>query len=105
MTDTRETAYVWVMTYDHLDHVPMDVAGPHDADDTAIERIRNGEGATYKIYDDDGELYMTGRLLVDAPDVKDWIEFADAPLRDFAGPSWGATLIKFPGRPTWTCEY
>lgn len=48
------------------------------------------------MYDDDGELYYSGRLAVrGGADSRD---FSDQPLADFGMPNAACTYILFPGR-------
>jgi hypothetical protein len=52
-------------------------------------RLLKGEGTHFKLYDDDGELYYTGKFLGDADS-----EEAFEPL-DWAGNYAGCTYIKY----------
>ena len=93
--------YAWVITKDHLaqsgDQSDVGTMGPHDAPTELVERLNAGEGATFRMYDDDQILYYTGRALsVD----DEWDERACfGPLDDFGMPNAGAVWIKWHGHP------
>ena len=104
----REPArYAWVITKDHLwrdgDTGASDVGtmGPSDAPAELVERLNKGEGDTFKMYDDDRELYYTGRgLTLD----DEWDENACyGPLGDFGKPNAGAVTIEWPGHRDRDC--
>lgn len=101
ITSTARPAaqYAWRITTDHL-WEPGDLVddeagttGPSDAPEDLLAQLEAGKGTTFKMYDDDGELYYTGRILhaVENPD-------ADAdfgPLWDFGTPNAGCTEIRY----------
>jgi hypothetical protein len=105
------TIYAWVITKDHLFDTAMPVSdintndagvsGPKNASADLIEQTRT-KGVTFKLYDDDGELYYTGKLF--QPDGQyDVEEISYAPLGDF-GQGWaGCTSVRYPGHPEWDC--
>lgn len=79
------------------------VAGPHDAPANLLARLAAGEGTKFRLYDDDGELYYSGRLVLADPSQErlsrngyaDLPEEAFGPLWDFGTPNAGAVEIKF----------
>jgi len=100
--------YAWIIDKDHLDLVG--VLGP-DADDTRttgpynaptglLQRLAAGEGVPFRMYDDDGELYYTGRL-VGPPGIES-TERGFAPLDDFGRGNAGAVSIQYRLAGTWT---
>lgn len=100
----RHATYAWIITQDHLADTSANEAGiigPRNAADRLIERLKNGEGDTFKMYDDDGILYYTGRALtLDGT----WDEDACyGPLGDFGMPNAGAVLIEWPGHRDRDC--
>lgn len=111
--------YAWLITKDHLaesdkvevtDPYPLlesevGTMGPEDADEGSLAALGNGHGKTFRMYDDDGILYYTGRMVVTGGNDADFAEYSDAPLRDFGGPNAGAVLIKWQGHPEWDSEY
>lgn len=94
------SAYAWIIDRDHLadphdDDWPGDAGtcGPRDAPAAYLEALRadHEAGAAFRMYDDDGELYYSGRRL---PVYGD--EEADfGPLEDFGAPNAGATEIHY----------
>lgn len=95
--------YGWIITEDHLREeaqVPeVGIVGPRDITDEDIARLKVGEGFAFELYDDDGEKYYTGRLVVsgDATPFDEDVYFA--PLDDFGAPGSGCTEIRWPGHP------
>jgi hypothetical protein len=82
--------YAWVITTDHLDNMPACVTGPRDATDEQIA-LAHEKGTRFKIYDDDGELYYSGRFWSDGTNGDD--DFG--PLDDYGAPNAGATEIRY----------
>lgn len=81
--------YAWVITTDHLEgNKPVCVTGPHDATDEQIANAHE-KGISFKIYDDDGELYYSGRYWELSGDI----DFG--PLDDYGAPNAGATEIHY----------
>lgn len=107
------TRHAWLITYDHLDHEKVEgLAGPSDAPQDLLDRLQKGEGARFKLWDDDGELYYSGRFLQDGLDTnvietKEFPEYrrpivtsgleeeAFAPLWDYGTPAAGAVSITY----------
>lgn len=103
--------YGWIITVDHLSDslgdLPSEVGtiGPRDIPAEIEEQLAAGKGHTFRMYDDDGELYYTGKAILPSGDDSDNEDWLVAPLRDFGSPNAGAVLIKWHGKPDWTCEY
>lgn len=55
---------------------------------------------TFEMYDGDGELYYTGRLVTDEGKSED---ACYSPLGDFGMPGAGCTDIRYPGHPEMDC--
>lgn len=105
--------YGWLIYKDHLDKEDIQVIGPRDIPDALQDRLLKGEGIRFKLYDDDGELYYSGRIIftdasleVSTPHDYDGYrlplegslpEIAGAPLWDYGIPAAGATEIRFKG--------
>ena len=98
------STYAWVISTDHLydgDTIDRDEAGtmgPHDAPDDLLARLRAGEGRAFRMYDDDDELYYSGRIITRSePGSED--DFG--PLEDFGTPNVGAVTIKYRAGNRW----
>lgn len=95
------TGYGWVITQDHLWDAEYDYAswnvtgvmGPRDISPEITMLLNNGEGVPFKMYDDDGELYYSGRIIV--PKAEKDGELLFRPLSDFGTPNAGATEIRY----------
>ncbi len=100
--------YGWIITKDHLteesDDSEVGVIGPRDIPESLEAQLKAGKGHTFRMYDDDGELYYTGKAVWSAKGEPSEAGMV-APLRDFGTPNAGAVLIKWHGEPDWTCEY
>lgn len=114
-------SYAWIIDQDHLAD-PEDepgtnmnavgVCGPRDAPDELIElleihatkelaaRHADAEIYRFRMYDDDGELYYTGRMITDEGATE---EASFGPLDDYGTPNAGCTLIKYQGHPDMDC--
>ncbi len=93
--------YAWIIDTDHLASPELGdeagTTGPRDiTEDQAVALHKRGEGARFKMYDDDGELYYSGRFLGDSES-----EDAFGPLDDFGTPNAGATTIKYLRNGIW----
>lgn len=94
----REPAdYGWIVDHDHLaDEFPdlrseVGVMGPSDIPDELVTRLNRGQGVRWRMFDDDGELYYTGRLVtLDGTD-----EPGFGPLDDFGTGNAGCTRIDY----------
>ena len=97
-------SYGWIILTDHLGDPeapqgsPSNEAGtmgPRGLSAELRERLVAGEGLTFKLYDDDDELYYTGRIVGVGDDTRSLPEEALAPLDDFGAPNAGCTMIKY----------
>jgi hypothetical protein len=82
--------YAWVITRDYLDGVPVHVCGPRTATDREI-KLAGTQGKAFKIYDDDGILYYSGKCWTSEADSDDMF----GPLDDYGTPNAGATEIRY----------
>lgn len=92
------SSYAWRITTDHLDGEDVGVEGPRDMTPEQRAQLDAGEGLTFKLYDDDEELYYTGRIvgIADPNIVTGGLpEEAFAPLDDYGEPGAGCTMIKY----------
>lgn len=77
--------YAWIITRDHLGEGDAGSRGPSDITVDQTAALRAGEGEDFRLFDDDGELYYSGRVIG---------EMADGdPLTDFGAPSEGCTYM------------
>lgn len=106
--DGPKTGYAWLITKDHTadeDDEPgtnanaIGITGPSTATPEDLARLEAGEGDTFEMYDDDGEKYYTGRLVVSGELTHDDEEACSGPLDDYGTPNAGATEIRWPGHP------
>lgn len=101
--DGPKTGYAWIITEDTMpdDEGRTDVGttGPRTASAEDLARLEAGEGNTFKLYDDDGIHYYTGRLVVSGDRTYDDEEACFGPLDDFGTPNAGATEIRWAGHP------
>lgn len=77
--------YIWVVTYDHLDDLPVLVVGPNNADE---REIYNRCKTPFRMYDDDGELYYSGLMCDESEDSE-----GNGPLMDYGMPNAGAVRL------------
>lgn len=94
------STYAWLITKDDIAESDADssvgVTGPQGATDYQIKALMDGEGRTFYLYDDDKELYYTGRAINDGTSDGEYgMDFG--PLDDFGLPNAGCTLIKWEG--------
>ena len=89
--------YGWIITKDHQTPVKIpgvysgpNVMGPSWLTDDMEARLKKGEGEAFKMYDDDMELYYTGKILGDFEGFE--------PLDDYGTPNSGAVHIKYKGK-------
>ena len=93
------TGYGWIIDEDHLFDPKEDgasdkgVMGPSRITPEITTQLNKGEGMPFRMYDDDGELYYSGRLIV--PEGEEWGDLFFRPLSDFGGPNAGATEIHY----------
>jgi hypothetical protein len=100
------STYAWIITKDHLAEpgdtdTDVGTTGPSDAPDDLIALLSDGKGHTFRMYDDDGELYYTGRLV--ARDDEMGEDECYGPLGDFGMPNAGAVTITYAGHKEWDC--
>lgn len=96
------SSYAWIITRDHLNEADPEfwnnsegrsdvgTIGPRNATPEQIAALESGKGETFRMYDDDGELYYTGLFLGDSRS-----EDALGPLDDYGTPNAGCTEIRF----------
>lgn len=82
-------SYGWVIDRDVTGGDAAGTIGPRGIEPRIKERLDNNRGVPFRIYDDDGELYYTGRLYTDDPDSEDIFK----PLDNFGEPNAGCTRI------------
>lgn len=87
--------YGFIVKRDHLDDTDIEVIGPSNIDPTVEERLLKGEGRCFKIYDDDQELYFSGRCIDLEADGDSLSEGSFGPLWDYGTPDSGATEIRY----------
>lgn len=98
------STYGWRITADHLsdDDNAVGTTGPRDIPTHLEARLDAGEGETFRLYDDDGILYYTGRIVAETDE--DLYAETDAPLRDFGEGYAGCTAVRYPKHPDWDCS-
>jgi hypothetical protein len=103
--------YGWIID---IDHIPSEGAaegtnsnakgmmGPRGINDDVAALLKLGSGREFRMYDDDAELYYTGRIIVrgdpcSTGDMKSdaFGEEYFAPLDDFGMPNAGAVRIDY----------
>lgn len=98
--------YGWIIDHEHLgdDGEPCaprpfgPVLGPRDAPDALIDGLKGGYGDRFKLYDDDGNLCLSGRILTVSGEHA-WDEYehiAFGPLSDYGEGGYGCTEIWYP---------
>ncbi len=104
--------YAWIIdedvlfeTGDPLDFNEAGIEGPWDAPPWMLAALKN-EGPikltgyqihSFEMFDDDGILYYTGRIIADNMDYATQFK----PLDDFGQPNAGAVSIQYPEHPEW----
>lgn len=109
--DPRVANTAWIIDRDHLDGDDAGVTGPSIAPDELLARLKasKSDGVKFKMYDDDGELYYTGRILAlnDDGTEMSYPECGEeffAPLDDFGMPNAGCTSIHYQNPTTGAWE-
>lgn len=101
--------YGWIITTDHIADASepegtnsnaKGVKGPHNLDPAIEAQLDAGKGRAFRIKDDDGELYYTGRIITPREEVGGEMDFA--PLDDFGKPNAGAVEIWYRINNKWT---
>ncbi|TKK84627.1 hypothetical protein FDA94_28780 [Herbidospora galbida] len=100
---TEYTPYGWVITEDLITNGEYNgVMGPRTMDPELEARLEAGEGTEFRLLDDDGEHYATGRII--GPADPDWgkkakeyemVEWEFAPLHEFGARNWGCTDVQY----------
>lgn len=98
---TPRTGYAWLITADHISDIEEGYAsaagtiGPRGCslDAAAIQGLPH---ETFRMFDDDGELYYEGLLVGDRTS-----EDGFAPLEDFGTPNAGCTRIDYRVNGRW----
>lgn len=85
-------AYGWIITKDFIFDVKTEsssigVTGPSGLSDKLQEKLDAGEGETFRLYDDDHNLYYEGRILHERSGFE--------PLDDYGTGNAGCTGIKY----------
>lgn len=60
------TAYAWVIDVDHLADTDTNyhaTTGPRNAPQPLLDSLTAGKGQAFRMYDDDNELYYSGRVM------------------------------------------
>ena len=89
--------YGWLITEGSPD-IGLDdeigTKGPRDILDSLEALLDGGAGEQFRMYDDDGEWYYTGRIIGEYDGFE--------PLDDYGMPNAGCTEIKFLSDGKWT---
>lgn len=84
------SSYGWIITQDHIasnaNESDVGTIGPRNVSDEMMDRLKNGEGKRFRLYDDDRELYYEGRYIGE-------IGWDGDPLTDFGMPNAGCTYM------------
>ncbi|CCG43229.1 hypothetical protein [Magnetospirillum molischianum] len=88
------TKYAWII--DAAEDEPS-IIGPSDAPEDLQDRLVDGKGLHFRLYDDDDELCLKGRLISVNADTMagNYSEEAFGPLDDFGAPAYGCTRIDY----------
>lgn len=84
--------YGWIIDRDHIaDEYGDDTGtfGPRNIPARIEKHLKAGEGIKFRMYDNDGILYYSGRL------IGSMDEYAEAPLFDFGMPNAGAVRVDY----------
>ena len=74
------------------------ITGLSSAPDELLAKLKDGDGMEFRMGDDDGELYYSGRFV--PADLSDGDE-GFGPLDDFGRPNAGAVTIKYKAGAVW----
>jgi len=81
--------YAWIIDVDHIEMNETPTMGPSNMKPELAARLialKKDEGQKFKMYDGDGELYYSGRIIGEYDGFE--------PLDDFGMPNAGCTEIK-----------
>lgn len=81
--------YAWIIDVDHVEMNEIPVMGPNNMSPEITARLialKKDEGQKFKMYDGDGELYYSGRIIGEYDGFE--------PLDDYGTPNAGCTEIK-----------
>jgi hypothetical protein len=96
------STYGWIIDTDHLAADDTDTAdeagtiGPRDIPARIHDLLKAGKGIPFRLYDDDGILYYSGRYIGPLVDP-----VMSGPLDDFGRPNAGATEIRYREGDRW----
>lgn len=98
--------YGWIIDKDHISPQGSKYAndnsegtiGPRNILPSIKRRLERGEGEAFRMFDDDGELYYTGRIF-HHPDF-DGCDGGFEPMDDFGMPNAGCTEIQYQHKTT-----
>ena len=100
--------YGWIIDKDYLAEEgeeagtnlnAVGVIGPRGIPARIEERLRAGQGRAFRMFDDDGELYYSGRIITSKADEGSETDFG--PLQDFGTPNAGCTFIQYLEKGKW----
>lgn len=97
----KYASYGWIIDRDHIDAGQCNgLMGPRNISPNTEAMLKADKkcGLRFRMYDDDGELYFSGRLLFGA-DAEAEVEFS--PLDDFGMPGAGCTEIRYLEHGKW----
>lgn len=84
--------YAWLIYEDRLDGRGVHIVGPRNPTPALVAMLDAGKGEQFRMYDDDGEWYYSGRIVrVGSASHDEGFE----PLDDFGTPDSGCTEIRY----------
>ena len=94
--------YAWIITRDSISgkaggRSATGVLGPRNAPIDLVEALKAGNGRSFRMLDDDREVYYHGRIIVHDTAGLDCVgsELDFRPLDDFGTPDSGCTMIEY----------
>lgn len=108
----RTATYGWIIWKDLLaesygGQSAVGTAGPNNIDDSVLAHLKDGKGQAFRLYDDDGEHYYSGKAVALDDDGKVLDHFTDGedeaafgPLWDFGEPDSGCTELRYVDKRT-----
>jgi len=93
--ENKKSSYGWVITKDFFfqqvegTKSSVGIMGPSNVSKDIIKRLNNGEGIKFRLYDDDGALYVEGLQITNGDEESEF-----APLDDYGTPNLGCTELK-----------